>query len=55
METRPVSISASAGASVSASASAGADASFSVQLESVAKISILQYIEILQSYGNPIY
>ena len=25
------------------------------QLESVAKISNLQYIEVLQSYGNPIY
>ena len=25
------------------------------QLESVAKISDLQYIEVLQSYGNPIY
>ena len=26
-----------------------------LQLESVAKISNLQYIEVLQSYGNPIY
>ena len=25
------------------------------QLESVAKISNLQYIEVLHSYGNPIY
>ena len=25
------------------------------QLKSVAKISNLQYIEVLQSYGNPIY
>ena len=27
----------------------------SLQLESVAKISNLQYTEVLQSYGNPIY
>ena len=26
-----------------------------IQLESVAKTSNLQYIEVLQSYGNPIY
>ena len=26
-----------------------------LQLESIAKISNLQYIEVLQSYGNPIY
>ena len=28
---------------------------FHIQLESVAKISNLQYIAVLQSYGNPIY
>ena len=31
------------------------DSSWSEQLESVAEISNLQYIEVLQSYGNPIY